>query len=188
VAHYARRVVDNARMMGEMIDGMLLLSRTDRAALDLAPVDTACLVRACVAQLDEASAKAVEIAELPDCMGDPALLREVWANLISNALKYSARSPSPRVRLSGADIEGECRFCVEDNGIGFDPSEAESLFRTFHRLGNARDFAGTGIGLSVVKRIVVRHGGRVWASGRPHAGAKFCFALPGLRTDPARAA
>jgi signal transduction histidine kinase len=176
--HYARRVVDNARVMSEMIDGMLLLSRADRAALDFSPVDTAALIQDCIAQLDESSAKLIEVRSLPDCRGDRALVREVWNNLIANALKYSAQSPSPKVVLSGEEADGECRFCVEDNGIGFDDAEAADLFRTFHRLSNAQGFAGTGIGLSIVKRIVTRHGGRVWAKGIPGAGAQFHFTLP----------
>jgi signal transduction histidine kinase len=80
--------------------------------------------------------------------------------------------------LSGEEIEGDCQFCVSDNGIGFEEAEASTLFRTFHRLGNAREFAGTGVGLSIVKRIVMRHGGRVWAHGIPNEGATFYFTLP----------
>jgi signal transduction histidine kinase len=176
--HFARRVVDNARMMSDMIDGMLLLSRTDRTALECAPIDTAALVQSCVAQLDEAAANAIDVQALPNCRGDRALVREIWGNLIANAVKYSARSLSPKVVLSGEEVDGECRFCVADNGIGFDESETANLFRTFHRLPNAQGFAGTGIGLSVVKRIVTRHGGRVWAHGKPGDGAQFHFTLP----------
>jgi PAS domain S-box-containing protein len=181
VPHYARRVVDNTKIMGDMIDGMLLLSRADSAALEFAPIDTHALVRDYLALLGETASNSVEVRELPNCKGDRALVREIWANLIANAIKYSAQSPAPKVVLSGEEADGECRFCVADNGIGFDESEAAGLFHTFRRLANAQGFAGTGIGLSVVKRIVTRHGGRVWAEGRPGEGARFHFTLPCCR-------
>lgn len=180
VPHYARRVADNARVMSEMIDGMLMLSRAERAALNFARIDTDRLVRECISQLDE-SASPIEVRALPDCHGDARLVREIWANLIANALKYSAKSPHPRVVVSGEEVDGECRFCVADNGIGFDDSEAAGLFRTFHRLPNAQGFAGTGIGLSIVQRIATRHRGRVWAQGTPGNGAQFYFTLPACR-------
>ena len=180
IPHYARRVADNARVMGEMIDGMLMLSRADRASLTFARIDTARLVRECISQLDE-PASPIEVRDLPCCKGDALLVREIWVNLIANALKYSAKSAQPRVVVSGEEVGGQCRFCVADNGIGFDPSEAGGLFRTFHRLPNAQGFAGTGIGLSIVQRIVTRHGGRVWAQGTPGKGAQFCFTLPACR-------
>jgi hypothetical protein len=97
---------------------------------------------------------------------------------LANALKYSARSAAPRVVVSGSAGAGECTFCVADNGIGFDAGETERLFETFQRLSSAHDYAGTGVGLSIVKRIVTRHGGRVWAEGTPGAGARFFFSLP----------
>jgi PAS domain S-box-containing protein len=178
IKHFARRVAVNAKTMGEMIDGMLLLSRADRAQLNLALIDADTQVREFLAELGESSTQVVIHGKLPNCVGDPVLVREVWANLISNALKYNQGAAVPRVMLSGEKIEAECQFCVSDNGIGFEEAEASTLFRTFHRLGNAREFAGTGVGLSIVKRIVMRHGGRVWAHGIPNEGATFYFTLP----------
>jgi signal transduction histidine kinase len=110
--------------------------------------------------------------------GDAALLRQVWTNLVSNAVKYSGRAECPRVCVSGERILGEAVFCVHDNGVGFDPAESQRLFTAFQRLSTARDFGGSGVGLAIVKRIVERHGGRAWATGEPGHGARFYFSLP----------
>ena len=117
------------------------------------------------------------------------MLRQVWANLIDNAVKYSAKTPQPCIEIStcpaGADNQ-ETAYFVRDNGAGFDPRYIDKLFGVFQRLHTAAEFEGTGIGLALVRRIVTRHGGRTWAEGRPGAGATFFFSLPARSTSSAR--
>ena len=123
---------------------------------------------------------AVELAlgELPTANGNVDLLRQVWINLLDNAVKYSQRRPIARIGVAGTRENGENRYTVTDNGAGFDPQYADKLFGVFQRLHSDSDFEGTGVGLALVQRIVTRHGGRVWADGRLDAGATFGFALP----------
>ena len=120
----------------------------------------------------------VSIGSLPETWGDHSLLRQVWVNLISNAIKYSGTRPRPRVQVYGFDAGEESVFCVKDNGVGFDMSEIGRLFRIFERLHHDEHFAGTGVGLAIVKRIVGKHLGRVWAESAPGEGAAFFFSLP----------
>jgi signal transduction histidine kinase len=177
--HFTERIAVNARQMSEMIEGMLHVSRAERAPVQRERIDMTRFVRLVAADVAQGLDDTLEIGRLPYAHADPRLLRQVWANLLSNAVKYSAASDAPRVRVSGSDGGGEIVYCVEDNGVGFDPVEGERLFNAFQRLSNAQSFAGSGVGLAIVKRIVERHGGRVWASGEPGRGARFCFALPG---------
>jgi two-component system, sensor histidine kinase and response regulator len=120
----------------------------------------------------------VEVADLPPVSADRALLRQVWINLVGNAVKYSSKRAAPRVSVGGREEGGECVYWVRDNGAGFDMRYASKLFGVFQRLHREDEFPGTGVGLAIVERIVSRHGGRVWAEGRPDAGACFYFALP----------
>ncbi|MBI2511734.1 MAG: PAS domain S-box protein [Opitutae bacterium] len=171
-----------AKKMGALIDALLDFSRLSRAPLQRLRVDTAALVASVIAdgQIESAPDTVWQIEPLPAVAADPALLRQVWANLLGNAAKYAARATPPRVQVYSARDErtGEAVFAVQDNGVGFDPRYTEKLFKVFSRLHNDRDFRGTGIGLALVHRIVTRHGGRVWAEGRPGAGATFFFSLP----------
>jgi light-regulated signal transduction histidine kinase (bacteriophytochrome) len=109
---------------------------------------------------------------------DQAAFRQVWVNLISNALKYSAKQPQPRVTIACESVGEEIVFRIEDNGAGFDQAHASKLFGVFNRLHAAQDYEGVGVGLAIVRRIVERHGGHVRAQGRPDVGATFFFALP----------
>ena len=106
------------------------------------------------------------------------VIRQVWSNLIGNALKYSAKRAQPRITSAAVSRDAEAIYQVEDNGAGFDMRYADKLFGVFQRLHRAEEFAGTGVGLAIVQRIVVRHGGRIWARSTPDAGACFQFALP----------
>ena len=106
------------------------------------------------------------------------LLRQVWENLISNALKYSSRCAQPAIEVSGHRDHAETVYCVRDNGVGFSMEHANKLFGVFQRLHHEDQFSGTGVGLAIVQRLVSRHGGRVWAEGKVDEGAVFSFALP----------
>src|SRR6185295_19054580 len=120
----------------------------------------------------------VKIGELPRVVGNAELLRQVWQNLLDNAVKYSRQRDVARVEVQGNMESGEARYTVTDHGAGFDPKLSNRLFGVFQRLHSDRDFEGTGVGLALVKRIVSRHGGHVWAKGQPNQGATFGFGLP----------
>jgi light-regulated signal transduction histidine kinase (bacteriophytochrome) len=176
--HFTQRIVANTRIMSEMIEGLLHVSRAERAAVERERVEMTALVQDVVDELAPDANVAIAIEALPGAHADRALLRQVWCNLISNAVKYSAKADSPRVRVSGREGLDETVYTVQDNGVGFDPAEGERLFNAFQRLSNARDYMGSGVGLAIVKRVVERHGGRVWATAEPGNGAQFCFSLP----------
>jgi light-regulated signal transduction histidine kinase (bacteriophytochrome) len=129
----------------------------------------------------------LEVAALPVMRGDATTLRQVWRNLISNAIKYSAKRDKPEIEIACDLRDSEIVFHVRDNGAGFDPVYAQRLFGVFQRLHTAQEFEGNGVGLAVVRRIVERHGGRAWAEGRPGAGATFYFSLPASRIVAAAA-
>jgi light-regulated signal transduction histidine kinase (bacteriophytochrome) len=120
----------------------------------------------------------VFVNDLPDAHGDAGLLQRVWLNLLSNAVKFSAGREKPEIHVEGSVEGGEVVYRVRDNGVGFDMKYVDKLFDVFHRLHGMNEFEGTGVGLAKVRRIVVRHGGRVWADGELDRGATFSFSLP----------
>jgi PAS domain S-box-containing protein len=171
---------ENAEKMGRLMDGLLAVSRLSRQPLNKRKVSPAAIVARALKELQAEQAKRrveISVANLPECEADPALLQQVFTNLISNALKYS-RQRDPAVIEIGAGSENGLRvYFVKDNGAGFEKSQAHRLFGVFQRLHPADQFEGTGVGLAIVKRIIHSHGGRIWAEGEPGKGAAFYFTL-----------
>ncbi len=179
---YLRMIRKGAERMSALIDDLLSLSLLSRQILNKQKMETAALVRHALRDLDpEQRDRRVEIkvGSLPPCVGDPALLKQVWINLLSNALKYT-RGRDPAVVEIDSRMEGKDRvFFVRDNGAGFDMAYADKLFGVFQRLHREDEFEGTGVGLAIVHRIVRHHGGRVWAEAAVDQGATFYFTLAG---------
>jgi PAS domain S-box-containing protein len=174
----------NASKMGHLIDDLLQFARLARTDLQSQPVKMKALVRTVVDELQSSAPNSqveLTVGELPNASGDPAMLRQVWTNLISNALKFTRGAQSPRVEIGGHLEVGEAIYFVRDNGVGFDPKYVHKLFQVFQRLHRSEQFDGTGVGLAIVQRVVQRHGGRVWAEGKLNQGATFYFALPNGR-------
>jgi signal transduction histidine kinase len=174
------RVMANTHKMGELIDNILEYSRIGRARLTPAPTDLQRLVEDVVNELRPAyPASDVVIHPLPQASVDPIMMRQVFSNLIGNALKFSAKSSAPRVEI-GSRLNGDgTEFYVRDNGAGFDMKYAEKLFGMFQRMHGANEFPGTGVGLAIVKRLIERHGGSIRAEAAPGKGATFGFVLGG---------
>ena len=180
-----RRVLDvirgNVGKMAQLIDDLLAFSQLGRGAMRLDRVDMTTLARTVADDIMAAvTGRAIDaqVADLPDALGDLTLLRQVWTNLLGNAVKYTRpRSPAV-IRVTGRTEDAEVVYAVKDNGVGFDMAYEGKLFMVFQRLHNPSEFEGTGVGLALVQRIVTRHGGRVWAVARPDEGATFYFALP----------
>jgi PAS domain S-box-containing protein len=175
---YLTTITDSVRRMGALIDDLLALSRFGRKPLERQPVDMAALARDSLRDLVPPLPQ-IHIGALPSAQGDPALLRQVWSNLLSNAVKYSApRGDQARVDVEGELVDGVARYRVRDNGVGFDMRHAGKLFGVFQRLHGEDRFEGTGVGLAIVQRVVLRHGGDVRADAVPEQGATFTFELP----------
>ena len=168
---------DSGKRMGALIDDLLAFSKLGRKVLAAGAIGMRELAEDALAELHAAPA-CVVLEDLPPAWGDRAMLRQVWINLMSNALKYSSKTAAPQIRISGQRGAGETVYAVTDNGVGFDMQYYGKLFGVFQRLHGEDQFPGTGVGLAIVKRIVLRHGGRVWAEGRIDQGATFFFALP----------
>jgi two-component system, sensor histidine kinase and response regulator len=170
-----------SQRMDQLIVGLLEFSRAGRQRLDVSLIDMAMLAEAAAAEVMAVYTgppPRIEIADLPSVPGDIAVIRQVWCNLIGNALKYSAKNPQPTIKINGRVESGEAVYEVQDNGAGFDMRYVDKLFGVFQRLHRADDFAGTGVGLAIVHRIITRHGGRIWAESTLGSGACFRFALP----------
>ncbi|MBA4261991.1 MAG: hypothetical protein C0443_08270 [Comamonadaceae bacterium] len=180
---YLGTIGSSARHMSQLIDGLLAFSRLGRSAVTLMAVDFAMLVQAVVSQIaHDTGGRVVDwviAPDLPVVQGDALLLREVWANLIGNAFKYSRPRERARIEIGwSVDPVAGYTFCVRDNGVGFDPQYAQKLFGVFQRLHRASEFEGTGIGLALTRRILERHGGSIWAESQLGQGSVFYFSLP----------
>ena len=172
----------NTQRMGQLIDDLLAFAQLGRAPMAAGKVDMAVLVQDVIQELRAhgigAESVEIEVKPLPPARGDAALLRQVWMNLLANALKFSAAAARPRIEVEGGVAGEECLYYVRDNGTGFDMKYYDKLFGVFQRLHGAEEYAGTGVGLAFVKRIVVRHGGSISAESAVGAGATFRFTLP----------
>lgn len=183
---YMKTISDAAKQGGKMVDDLLNFSRMGRAELKKSQVSLDELVAQVRRELaPEAEGRAVtwKVAALPQVQGDPALLRLVFKNLLSNALKYTRPKPEPIIEVDSREEEGDIHVWVKDNGVGFEMEYVDKLFGVFQRLHTADQFEGTGIGLANVRRIVARHGGRTWAEGKTGEGATFHFTLPAAASE-----
>lgn len=181
--HYLEVINDSAKKMGILIDDLLSFSRTGRAEMKKTMVNMQQLVEEISAQiknLNKNNKIDIEITNLPEVSADPNLLRLVWVNLTENAVKYSRLREESLIRIACTENEKEFIFSISDNGVGFDMQYAGKLFGVFQRLHSSSEFEGTGIGLANVQRIVMKHGGRVWAEAELNKGATFYFTLPKL--------
>ncbi len=173
-------IQQSAAKMDRLISDLLNLSRVSRAEMSRVSVDMAQVARSIyheVASETEQAAFEVEIQPLPPADCDPALIKQVWKNLIENALKYSANAALKQITIGAQQGDGETVYWIKDHGAGFDPQYKRKLFGVFQRLHSEEQYEGSGVGLAIVQRIIRRHGGRVWAEGQPGQGATFYFAL-----------
>jgi len=183
--HYLDVIHVSVRRMAELIDGLLNLSRTSRAEMRQRDLDMNRLLDEVLRPLrDSCGDRSIEwvVGNLPTVSGDASLMRQVWANLAENAVKYTRRRDVARIEISSREEADEVVFVVGDNGVGFDMRWAHKLFGVFQRLHSEDQFEGTGIGLATVQRIIQRHGGRVWAEAELDKGARFYFSLPQKRS------
>jgi light-regulated signal transduction histidine kinase (bacteriophytochrome) len=178
--HYIAMISDSAEHAGKLIDDLLEFSRMGRAELRTSEIALDALVRDAWTNLvPERAGRAIElrVGPLPTVKADPAMLGIAIGNLLSNAVKYTARQTNAAIDIDGRDEGDDVVITVRDNGVGFEMKYVDKLFGVFQRL-HGDEFEGVGIGLANVKRIVERHGGRVWANGELDRGASFHFSLP----------
>ncbi len=182
---YQNLIRDNARQMGQLIDDLLSFSRLSRQPVKRQEVEPSEIVRQVLHELQVQSFEqaSVTVKDLAVCNADPALLKQVYVNLISNALKYTRRCESPLIEVGCHNDNGTPVYYVRDNGVGFDMKYADKLFGVFQRLHRAEEYEGTGVGLAIVQRVIHRHGGRIWAEADVDQGATFFFTLKGSNHD-----
>ena len=173
-------VIDTAKQMNALIEDLLRFSRLGTQSLSKKPVNIANLVHEVLDELGrdrEGRQIEIQLGDLPDCFGDHTLIKQVFVNLLSNAFKFTGHREKAVIEIGCAEDHGSNVYFVRDNGAGFDVSKARQLFGVFQRFHSQHEFEGTGVGLSIVQRIVVRHGGRIWAEAEVEKGAVFHFIL-----------
>jgi PAS domain S-box-containing protein len=177
---HLKAVLRNVRRMQSIIDGLLKLAWIGQQPIHAQDVDLWKLVLDIVNELSAENTFVLRAQpeSLQCTRADPLLLEHALRNLLSNAVKFSKRSEEPTVEVGMHEVDGEHRFFVKDNGVGFDPQHSGMLFQVFGRLHRADEFEGTGIGLTIAKNVIERHGGRIWAQSTPGEGATFWFTLP----------
>ena len=173
-------VQQNAKKMGELIDDLLAFSKLGRKEIYKTNVNMKLLTEIAVEELNRSlyNRAEIKIDHLHSVMADASLINQAMTNLISNAIKYSSGIETPSIEITSEKKEGELIYSVSDNGAGFNMKYVHKLFGVFQRLHSAEEFEGTGVGLAIVKRIVNKHNGRVWAKGEIGKGATFYFSLP----------
>lgn len=174
-------VRSNIQRMGDLITDILALSRITRAEPRRIRIDITDMVNLVIQETMPAETRntfSLVVGPLPEAVGDPNLLRQVWTNLISNAVKFTLPKQDRKIEIGGAEEKDENIYYIKDSGVGFNPGYTHKLFGVFQRLHKPEDFEGTGVGLAIVQRIITSHGGRVWAEGRMNEGAVFYFSLP----------
>jgi light-regulated signal transduction histidine kinase (bacteriophytochrome) len=174
-------IQENSQRMGRLIDELLSFSRLSRSEMKYTSINMKELINTVYKELTEqenANNIDLSLGNIFDSQGDPDLLKQVWTNLIQNAIKYSSKNKQINISITSNKENGFCVYCVKDNGVGFDMGFKDKLFGVFQRLHSANEFEGTGVGLAIVQRIVLRHRGEVWAKGEVGKGAEFYFSLP----------
>lgn len=180
-AHVVRVVVGECERLKRLSAELLTLAMVDQGEMACSSVDHAALAQEVIDQLRVLAPEGfpqVGLGPLPALPGDPVMMRQVWTNLLSNAVKFSAKVDAPHISVNAVTLSDETVFTVADNGVGFDEAQRGRLFGVFQRLHAQDQYRGTGVGLSIVRRVVQRHGGRVWAESPARQGARFHFALP----------
>jgi light-regulated signal transduction histidine kinase (bacteriophytochrome) len=166
--------------MGQLIDDLLAFSRTGKKELIKQDIDMTNLANAVVEEVRISTGirkGTITVQELPPAYADHSLLTLVFTNLINNAIKYSSTKENPEITIGSMKKNDETVYFIKDNGVGFDMQYYNKLFGVFQRLHSAQEFEGTGVGLALIKRIILRHGGRIWAEGKKGEGATFYFTL-----------
>jgi PAS domain S-box-containing protein len=174
-------IINNAKRMGQLIDDLLEFSRLARVEVAYSEIDMTNLVSVVGRDLiQQEQGRNIEFVVHPliPSVVDAQMIKQVWVNLISNAIKYTGKNPKSRIEIASADRNEHVLYCIRDNGVGFDMQYVDKLFGVFQRLHKMQEFSGTGVGLAIVKRIVSRHGGEVWAEAKMNEGATFYFTIP----------
>ena len=173
------RIGDNAANMTTMVDSLLKFSGLGKKEVEKVDINMQSVVEKCVNDINSSTEHkaTVNIHTILPAKGDRLLITHVWMNLISNAIKYSGKTEKPQVDIGSTEEEDDIVYYVKDNGAGFDMAYANKLFGVFQRLHRKEEFEGMGIGLAIAQRIIIRHGGRIWAKGEPSKGATFYFSL-----------
>ncbi|MCB9136032.1 MAG: GHKL domain-containing protein [Anaerolineales bacterium] len=178
---YLYRIRESVQRMNQLINDLLTFSRLGRQELHKRPIVLLPLVQDVLSDLQpEFSGRQVDITlanDFPICEADPNLLRQVFANILGNALKYSRKRDETRIEVNWKNTDGEVVYYIRDNGVGFDMQYADKLFSVFYRLHRVEEFEGSGVGLATVHRIITRHGGRIWVEAEVDKGATFYFTL-----------
>jgi two-component system sensor histidine kinase/response regulator len=173
-------IMNNARRMGQLIDDLLNLSRLGRQEIRLLKINIEAMVKSVVEEQVQLTDKQINVIyqQLLPASCDNNLIRQVWINLISNAIKYSGKQAHPQITIGSYKKDDSIVYFVKDNGVGFDMKYAGKLFGVFQRLHKITEFEGTGVGLALVQRIIIKHGGKVWVHAEVEKGATFYFSLP----------
>lgn len=168
----------NTKKMGDLIDDMLAFSKSGRDGITKTRINSNEIIKEIIDGLDVKNKIEWNIQSLPDINADIKTMRQVWINLISNAIKYSRNREYPQIEIGTSPHKGHNTFFVKDNGVGFNQQYSKKLFKVFQRLHTTEEFEGTGVGLAIVEKIINKHGGNVWAEAEEDKGASFFFTIP----------